>query len=53
MNSIAIGMNSIAAYLIAQQWERFAIDSRHIHLGREIFQILARDWSRFSQDGQS
>ncbi len=37
---IVIGMNSIAAYLIAHLWERFVIDSWHIHLGSGIFQIL-------------
>ena len=37
---IVVGMNSIAAYLIAHLWENFIISSFHIHLGYKIFQIL-------------
>jgi heparan-alpha-glucosaminide N-acetyltransferase len=37
---VVIGMNSIAAYLIAHLWERFIIDSLRIHLGAQPFQIL-------------
>ena len=34
---VVIGMNSIAAYLIAHLWERFTIDSFRIHLGPHAF----------------
>jgi predicted acyltransferase len=37
---VVVGLNSIAAYLIAHLWERFIISSLHIHLGYGIFQIL-------------
>jgi heparan-alpha-glucosaminide N-acetyltransferase len=37
---VVIGMNSIAAYLIAHLWERFIIDSFRIHLGPHFFQFL-------------
>jgi predicted acyltransferase len=37
---VVIGMNSIAAYLIAHLWEGFVINSLHIHLGHKIFQIF-------------
>ena len=35
-----IGMNSIAAYLIAHLWEGFLISSLKIHLGADAFKIL-------------
>jgi heparan-alpha-glucosaminide N-acetyltransferase len=37
---LVIGMNSIAAYLIAHLFERFIIDSFRIHLGPGAFQFL-------------
>jgi predicted acyltransferase len=37
---IVVGMNSIAAYLIAHLWEEFIINNIHINLGYKIFQIL-------------
>jgi heparan-alpha-glucosaminide N-acetyltransferase len=37
---VVIGMNSIAAYVIAHLWQRFIIDSLHIHLGPGSFQVL-------------
>ena len=37
---VVVGVNSIAAYLMAHLWERFIISSLHIHLGDRIFQIL-------------
>jgi predicted acyltransferase len=37
---VVIGMNSIAAYLIAHLFERFIIDSFRIHLGANAFQFL-------------
>jgi predicted acyltransferase len=37
---VVIGMNSIAAYLIAHLFEEFIIDSFHINLGPHVFQIF-------------
>jgi predicted acyltransferase len=37
---VVVGLNSIAAYLIAHLWERFIISSLHIHLGYQIFNIF-------------
>ena len=37
---VVIGMNSIAAYLIAHLWERFLIDSFRINLGAHFFQVF-------------
>ncbi len=37
---VVIGMNSIAAYLIAELLRDFVVNSFHIHLGTNIFQIL-------------
>jgi len=37
---VVIGMNSIAAYLIAHWWERFISGSLRIHLGAGAFQFL-------------
>jgi len=37
---VVIGMNSIAAYLIAHLFEGFIVDSFHINLGQHIFQIF-------------
>ncbi len=37
---IVIGMNSIAAYLIAHLFERFIVDSFRIHLGPRPFQVF-------------
>jgi heparan-alpha-glucosaminide N-acetyltransferase len=37
---VVIGMNSIAAYLIAHLWESFIASSLRIHLGTHVFQIL-------------
>ena len=34
---VVIGMNSIAAYLMAHLWERFLLDSFRIHLGAHAF----------------
>jgi predicted acyltransferase len=34
---VVIGMNSIAAYLMAHLWERFILDSFRIHLGAHFF----------------
>ena len=37
---VVIGMNSIAAYLIAHLFEEFIVDSFHINLGQHAFQIF-------------
>jgi predicted acyltransferase len=37
---VVIGMNSIAAYVIAHIWQRFIIESLRIHLGPGFFQVL-------------
>lgn len=37
---VVVGMNSIAAYLIAHLWEDFIIDSLHIHLGYRVFRLF-------------
>jgi predicted acyltransferase len=37
---VVIGMNSIAAYLIAHLFEGFIVDSFHINLGPHVFQIF-------------
>jgi heparan-alpha-glucosaminide N-acetyltransferase len=37
---VVVGMNSIAAYLIAHLWEHFLISTFHIHLGYRAFQIF-------------
>jgi predicted acyltransferase len=37
---VVIGMNSIAAYLIAHLFEKFIADSFRVHLGQNIFQIF-------------
>jgi heparan-alpha-glucosaminide N-acetyltransferase len=37
---VVIGMNSIAAYLIAHLFERFISSSLRINLGEKVFRIL-------------
>jgi predicted acyltransferase len=37
---VVIGMNSIAAYMIAHLWERFLIDSFRTNLGPRAFQVF-------------
>jgi predicted acyltransferase len=37
---VVIGMNSMAAYVIANLWQRFILDSFRIHLGRGVFQVF-------------
>lgn len=37
---MVVGMNSMAAYLIAHLWESFLLDSFRIHLGERFFQVL-------------
>jgi heparan-alpha-glucosaminide N-acetyltransferase len=37
---MVIGVNSIAAYLMAHLWERFFLDTFRIHLGAHAFAFL-------------
>ncbi len=37
---IVVGMNSIAAYLMAHLWEDFFIQNLHINFGYQVFRIL-------------
>ena len=37
---VVVGMNSIAAYLIAHLWEDFIVTNLHTHLGYQIFGIF-------------
>ena len=37
---VVVGMNSIAAYLIAHLWEDFLIDNLHINFGYRIFRVF-------------
>jgi heparan-alpha-glucosaminide N-acetyltransferase len=37
---VVVGMNSIAAYLIAHLWEDFIVENLHINLGHSIFRIF-------------
>ncbi len=37
---VVVGMNSIAAYLIAHLWEDFFITNLHVNFGHRIFQIF-------------
>jgi len=39
---VVVGMNSIAAYLIAGLGESFIMSSLHIHFGYQIFQLLGK-----------
>ncbi len=40
---VVIGMNSIAAYLIAHLFETFIASSFHIHFGPNVFQFLGKE----------
>jgi predicted acyltransferase len=37
---VVVGMNSIAAYLIAELWREFIVQSLHIHLGYAVFRVF-------------
>jgi predicted acyltransferase len=37
---VVVGMNSIAAYLIAHLWEDFILSNLHIHLGYQVFRVF-------------
>lgn len=44
-----IGVNSIAAYVIAHLWDRFFVDSFRIHLGADFFAFLGLGLQPFLQ----
>ena len=44
---VVIGMNSIAAYLIAHLWESFIVDSFRIHFGLGVFEIFGAAFRPF------
>ncbi|HVW86354.1 MAG TPA: hypothetical protein VHB50_16820, partial [Bryobacteraceae bacterium] len=44
---VVIGMNSIAAYLMAHLFERFLIDSFNIHLGLYVLPVLGGIFTPF------
>ncbi len=46
---VVIGMNSIAAYLIAHLFEKFIVDSFRIHLGPGAFGVLGAAYAPFLQ----
>jgi predicted acyltransferase len=46
---VVIGMNSIAAYMIAHLFDRFILDSFRIHLGKDAFQIFGTGLQPFVQ----
>ena len=46
---VVIGMNSIAAYLIAHLFEEFIVTSFHINLGPHVFQIFGTALEPFTQ----
>ena len=37
---VVVGMNSIAAYLIAHLWEDFIVQNLHINLGYQVFRVF-------------
>lgn len=37
---VVVGMNSIAAYLIAHLWEDFIVNNLHINLGYQVFRVF-------------
>lgn len=46
---VVIGMNSIAAYLIAHLFDRFIVDSFRIHLGANAFKLFGTGLEPFVQ----
>jgi predicted acyltransferase len=45
---IVVGMNSIAAYLIAHLWEGFIITNLQINLGHQVFRVLGNGMEPFT-----
>jgi heparan-alpha-glucosaminide N-acetyltransferase len=46
---VVVGMNSIAAYLIAHLFEDFIVSSFHINLGQHVFQIFGTAFEPLTQ----
>ena len=46
---VVVGMNSIAAYLIAHLFEDFIVSSFHINLGQHVFQIFGTAYEPLTQ----
>jgi heparan-alpha-glucosaminide N-acetyltransferase len=46
---VVIGMNSIAAYMIAHMFEKFIADSFRIHLGQGVFNMFGAVYAPFMQ----
>jgi len=46
---VVVGMNSIAAYLIAHLFKHFIVSSFHIHLGPDVFRVLGPGLQPFLQ----
>jgi len=44
---VVVGLNSIAAYLIAHLWENFIAESFRIHLGRGVFAVFGEGTEPF------
>jgi heparan-alpha-glucosaminide N-acetyltransferase len=45
---MVVGMNSIAAYMIAHLWEDFFVTNLHVNFGRSIFQIFGMGMEPFT-----
>lgn len=45
---VVVGMNSIAAYVIADGFGRFVLNTLHIHLGHRIFQVFGAPLEPFT-----
>ncbi len=46
---VVVGMNSIAAYLIAHLFEDFIVSSFHINLGQHVFQVFGTAYEPLTQ----
>jgi predicted acyltransferase len=46
---VVVGVNSIAAYMIAHLFEPFIVSSFRIHLGQSVFQIFGAAWEPLVQ----
>ena len=44
---VVVGMNSIAAYMIAHLWEDFLIENLHINFGYQIFRVFGPGFEPF------
>ena len=46
---VVVGLNSIAAYLMAHLWEDFIVENLHINLGSRIFQLFGTGYEPLLQ----